>query len=63
MAGVRGARDVFVVKGIYRGLCQAYATKRRRGNDVECVKPLAGDRVWEVHKMYSDIAPEITAAM
>eukprot|EP00969_Alexandrium_andersonii_P075719 3338101-Alexandrium_andersonii.AAC.1 len=45
MAGIHGARDVFVVKDIHSGLRRAFATKPRYGNEVvECTKLLAGDR-------------------
>eukprot|EP00969_Alexandrium_andersonii_P248063 10962638-Alexandrium_andersonii.AAC.1 len=64
MAGIRGARDVFVIKDIDSGLRRAFATKSRRENEViECVKLLSGDRVWQVRKTYSDDRPEIVAAM
>eukprot|EP00969_Alexandrium_andersonii_P185557 8199655-Alexandrium_andersonii.AAC.1 len=64
MAGIHGARDVFVVKDIYSGLCHAFATKSRHENEViECMKLLSGGRIWDIRKMYSDNAPEIIAAM
>eukprot|EP00969_Alexandrium_andersonii_P157672 6968184-Alexandrium_andersonii.AAC.1 len=63
MAGIHGARDVFVVKDIYSGLRHAFAAKSRHENEViECMKLLSGDRKWDIHKMYSDNAPEIIAA-
>eukprot|EP00969_Alexandrium_andersonii_P288002 12732459-Alexandrium_andersonii.AAC.1 len=33
MAGIHGARDVFVVKDIYSGLRRAFATKSRHENE------------------------------
>eukprot|EP00969_Alexandrium_andersonii_P254613 11254056-Alexandrium_andersonii.AAC.1 len=33
MAGMHGARDVFVVKDIYSGLCHAFATKSRHEHE------------------------------
>eukprot|EP00969_Alexandrium_andersonii_P018868 823846-Alexandrium_andersonii.AAC.1 len=51
MAGIHGARDVFVVHDIWSGLLHAYATPTRDAEHIiEAVKMLAGDMVWDVHK-------------
>eukprot|EP00969_Alexandrium_andersonii_P332030 14673724-Alexandrium_andersonii.AAC.1 len=45
MAGIRGARDVFVVHDIWSGLLRAYATPTRAAEHIiEAMKMLAGDK-------------------
>eukprot|EP00969_Alexandrium_andersonii_P294544 13019108-Alexandrium_andersonii.AAC.1 len=64
MAGIHGAQDVFVVRDIWSGLLHAYPTPERDAEHIiEAMKMLAGDRVWDVHKMYSDCGKDIIKAM
>eukprot|EP00969_Alexandrium_andersonii_P116975 5173119-Alexandrium_andersonii.AAC.1 len=64
MEGIHGARDVFVVHDVWSGLLHAYATPDRYAeNIIEVMKMLAGDHVWNIHKMYSDCGKAIVSAM
>eukprot|EP00969_Alexandrium_andersonii_P024470 1068106-Alexandrium_andersonii.AAC.1 len=54
MAGVHGVRDVFVARDIWSGLSHAFAIPDRGAKHVvEAAKMLAGDRVWDIRKMWS----------
>eukprot|EP00969_Alexandrium_andersonii_P053645 2359992-Alexandrium_andersonii.AAC.1 len=47
MAGIRGARGVFVVHDIWSGLLHAYAAPTRDAeHSIEATKMPAGDKVW-----------------
>ena len=64
MLGLGGCKNVFVIRDIYSYACHAFPVRSRTTDEIiECVKLFAGDKVLKIHKLYSDNATEIVAAL